>query len=413
MLTGLDAAQLVREGWIPVRELAGGRVLVAVARVPRPALVASIERTLGRRRCSTSPPTGTSCGRCSPGCASSILDQAALGLWRRSAAQSARVNLYPRQRLCLVIALVLLGACAWRWPWGTLQAVSVTIAFGFLVGVAFKFVVCMAGARRENATAVTDEEVAALRDERPAGLHGARAGVPRGERGAPAGRQPGQLDYPAEQARGAAAARGGRRPRRIERREGRRPARVDDASSRCPTGSPQTKPKACNVGLFLATGEYLVIYDAEDRPEPDQLKKAVVAFAARRRAAWSACRRRSTTSTPTRTCSPACSPLEYSYWFDYMLPGLDACDLPIPLGGTSNHFRTDALRELGGWDPYNVTEDADLGIRAALGLPRRRHRLDHVRGGQQPSSATGSASAAAGSRATCRPRSCTCAARAR
>jgi cellulose synthase/poly-beta-1,6-N-acetylglucosamine synthase-like glycosyltransferase len=60
--------------------------------------------------------------------------------------------------------------------------------------------------------------------------------------------------------------------------------------------------------------------------------------------------------------------LEYSFWFDYMLPGLDALNLPIPLGGTSNHFRTDALRRLGGWDPFNVTEDADLGIRAsALG----------------------------------------------
>ncbi|WP_258935358.1 glycosyltransferase [Nesterenkonia pannonica] len=60
--------------------------------------------------------------------------------------------------------------------------------------------------------------------------------------------------------------------------------------------------------------------------------------------------------------------LEYNYWFYYMLPGLDAAGLPIPLGGTSNHFRTSALRELGGWDPHNVTEDADLGIRAsALG----------------------------------------------
>jgi cellulose synthase/poly-beta-1,6-N-acetylglucosamine synthase-like glycosyltransferase len=57
--------------------------------------------------------------------------------------------------------------------------------------------------------------------------------------------------------------------------------------------------------------------------------------------------------------------LEYSFWFDYMLPGLDARRLPIPLGGTSNHFRTDALRELGSWDPCNVTEDADLGIRVA------------------------------------------------
>ncbi|MCV4714553.1 hypothetical protein OFC05_31270, partial [Escherichia coli] len=56
---------------------------------------------------------------------------------------------------------------------------------------------------------------------------------------------------------------------------------------------------------------------------------------------------------------------EYSMWFDLMLPGLDAANAPIPLGGTSNHFRTDKLLELGAWDPYNVTEDADLGIRLA------------------------------------------------
>jgi cellulose synthase/poly-beta-1,6-N-acetylglucosamine synthase-like glycosyltransferase len=56
--------------------------------------------------------------------------------------------------------------------------------------------------------------------------------------------------------------------------------------------------------------------------------------------------------------------LEYSYWFDYMRPGLDALRLPIPLGGTSNHFLLSRLRTLGGWDPFNVTEDADLGIRA-------------------------------------------------
>jgi glycosyltransferase XagB len=58
--------------------------------------------------------------------------------------------------------------------------------------------------------------------------------------------------------------------------------------------------------------------------------------------------------------------LEYGYWFGAMLPGLDRLRLPIPLGGTSNHFRTDALRRLGGWDPHNVTEDADLGLRAAV-----------------------------------------------
>jgi cellulose synthase/poly-beta-1,6-N-acetylglucosamine synthase-like glycosyltransferase len=57
--------------------------------------------------------------------------------------------------------------------------------------------------------------------------------------------------------------------------------------------------------------------------------------------------------------------LDYALWFDYLLPGLDRLNIPMPLGGTSNHFRTKALRTIHGWDPYNVTEDADLGIRLA------------------------------------------------
>jgi cellulose synthase/poly-beta-1,6-N-acetylglucosamine synthase-like glycosyltransferase len=53
-----------------------------------------------------------------------------------------------------------------------------------------------------------------------------------------------------------------------------------------------------------------------------------------------------------------------------MMPALARWALPIPLGGTSNHFRTRSLREMGGWDAYNVTEDADLGVR----LARLRYR---------------------------------------
>ena len=134
-----------------------------------------------------------------------------------------------------------------------------------------------------------------------------------------------------------------------------------------PPGQPQTKPKACNVGLYLARGEFLVIYDAEDRPDPQQLKAALVAF---RRADEhrSASRPRSTTSTPRRTRSPGCSRSSTRSGSTTCCPASRRCDLPIPLGGTSNHFRTQALRQLGGWDPFNVTEDADLGIRsAALG----------------------------------------------
>src|SRR6185503_4649385 len=56
---------------------------------------------------------------------------------------------------------------------------------------------------------------------------------------------------------------------------------------------------------------------------------------------------------------------EYAGLFDVFLPGLAALRQPLPLGGSSNHFRTSVLRRVGAWDPYNVTEDADLGMRLA------------------------------------------------
>ncbi len=134
-----------------------------------------------------------------------------------------------------------------------------------------------------------------------------------------------------------------------------------------PERMPKTKPKACNYGLLLIRGEYLTIYDAEDLPEADQLRKVIVAF--RKLPANIVCIQaclnyfNSGENFLTRMFT-----LEYSMWFDYMLPGMEALKVPIPLGGTSNHFKTRQLLELGGWDPFNVTEDADLGVRAsALG----------------------------------------------
>ena len=110
-----------------------------------------------------------------------------------------------------------------------------------------------------------------------------------------------------------------------------------------PDGQPRTKPKACNVGLNFAHGEFLVIYDAEDRPAPDQLRKAVAAFRAAppemiclqaRLSYWNV-----DENALTRFFT-----LEYAHWFDLMLDGLAALHLPIPLGGTSNHFRVEPLR---------------------------------------------------------------------
>jgi glycosyltransferase XagB len=129
-----------------------------------------------------------------------------------------------------------------------------------------------------------------------------------------------------------------------------------------PRSAPQTKPKACNFALRFARGEYLVVYDAEDRPEPDQLRKVVATF--RRSPPHTACLQcRLNYYNASENWLTRMFTLDYALWFDQVLPGLERLGMPIPLGGTSNHFRTDVLRELHAWDPFNVTEDADLGIR--------------------------------------------------
>jgi len=130
-----------------------------------------------------------------------------------------------------------------------------------------------------------------------------------------------------------------------------------------PDGTPRTKARACNVGLTLAIGEFLVIFDAEDRPEVSQLRDAVDKFD-ELGPAFACIQARLNYFNAQQNFLTRMFTLEYSLWFDYLLLGVEKLGLPFPLGGTSNHFRTHNLREIGGWDPYNVTEDADLGIRA-------------------------------------------------
>lgn len=129
-----------------------------------------------------------------------------------------------------------------------------------------------------------------------------------------------------------------------------------------PDSFPKTKPKACNYGLGFARGEYLVIYDAEDIPDPLQLKKAYLGF--KQAAADVTClQAKLNYHNPHQNMLTRLFTAEYSLWFDVTLTGLQALNTYIPLGGTSNHFKTSSLIELEGWDPFNVTEDCDLGIR--------------------------------------------------
>jgi cellulose synthase/poly-beta-1,6-N-acetylglucosamine synthase-like glycosyltransferase len=131
-----------------------------------------------------------------------------------------------------------------------------------------------------------------------------------------------------------------------------------------PPADPRTKPKACNYGLHFATGEIITIYDAEDLPEPLQLRRVVAAFAELPHSV--ACvQAKLAYHNGHQNLLTGWFTAEYGLWFGYLLPGLMRTNSPIPLGGTSNHLLHPVLDKIGAWDPFNVTEDADLGLRIA------------------------------------------------
>jgi cellulose synthase/poly-beta-1,6-N-acetylglucosamine synthase-like glycosyltransferase len=131
-----------------------------------------------------------------------------------------------------------------------------------------------------------------------------------------------------------------------------------------PPEGPRTKPKALSYALPMTTGEFLVLFDAEDRPHPFQLVEAWQRF--RESEEDLACVQAPLVITNrSESWISSMFAFEYSALFHGILPWLAARGLVLPLGGTSNHFRRAVLEGVGGWDPCNVTEDADLGLRLA------------------------------------------------
>ena len=128
-----------------------------------------------------------------------------------------------------------------------------------------------------------------------------------------------------------------------------------------PAGKPQTKPRALNIALSSARGDFLVVFDAEDAPAPDQLRLAASRFAAEKD--LDCLQARLAIRNHDESWLSKLFAIEYAILFDLLNPGLCALNLPIPLGGSSNHFRVGSLVGVGAWDEWNVTEDADLGIR--------------------------------------------------
>ncbi len=140
-----------------------------------------------------------------------------------------------------------------------------------------------------------------------------------------------------------------------------------------PKGRVKTKPRALNFGLTQCRGSIVGVYDAEDAPEPDQIRKVVERF--HQRGPQVACLQGVLDFyNPTRNWLSRCFTIEYAAWFRVILPGLQRLGLPLPLGGTTLFFRRDVLEQLGGWDAHNVTEDADLGMR----LVRHGYRTEVI-----------------------------------
>lgn len=131
-----------------------------------------------------------------------------------------------------------------------------------------------------------------------------------------------------------------------------------------PRTGPRTKPKALSYAMTFATGELVTIFDAEDRPEPDQLRRVAARFADGPED-LGCIQAELAIDHPDDTWFTRLFSLEYAALFGGLLPWMAHRGLAFPLGGTSNHIKRRALDEAGGWDPCNVTEDADLGIRLA------------------------------------------------
>jgi cellulose synthase/poly-beta-1,6-N-acetylglucosamine synthase-like glycosyltransferase len=290
----------------------------------------------------------------------SLFAREALHAWKPE--HSAKFTTTKAQRMTLCGAAALLLAAALLAPRATAVTVMAAFTLLYLVTFVFKFVLTVVGSSRRADVDIPPEALAAMEDVT---LPPYTVLVPmyREAKVLPLiARALKNLDYPPsklevklvleeDDAETIEAAKALRLPGTFE-------------IVRVPASQPKTKPKACNYALQFCRGEIVTIYDAEDQPEPDQLKKAVYAF--RYGDPRLACvQGRLNYFNRSENWLTRMFTLEYSQWFDFLLPGLDWLKVPIPLGGTSNHFKLAALRQVGAWDPYNVTEDADLGIRLA------------------------------------------------
>lgn len=386
LLAGLSFAEATEPGWLPWRHQ-DGVLTVATAVTPTEAIAAEAAQRFGAHRVDFRTTTDWDINHSvQRSFRRHLLYESAERLAEERPEDSARTALAQWQRILPVVLTAAVAGAFIVSPQTALVMLLATANAVFLISIGFKTIASL----RSPFDAIRDRGIARAR-ERERTSRGLSAPVDRVADAelpvytilVPVFREAniidkllsnlGQLDYPRskldvlvlleeDDAETIDAAKASRPPEYVR-------------ILVVPRGEPQTKPRACNYGLTFARGEYVVIYDAEDRPDPGQLRASIAAF---RQDDFE--RRYLNSGRRPLICVQAALnyfnadqnvltrlfAIEYTHWFDAMLPGLDHSGIPLPLGGTSNHFVTALLREVGAWDPWNVTEDADLGLRAAV-----------------------------------------------
>lgn len=276
---------------------------------------------------------------------------------------SARTALSRPTKLLVAALAVIAGALVVAFPGQLLPVLGGAVTLAYLAATADRFALIIGGLNRPALVHITDEQARAIPDEdlpvytvllpvydEPSIIDNLINGV-------------GRIDYPADRLELLLL---------VEEDDDATRQALEEAHLSTirvvvvPHSLPKTKPKACNYGMSLPDlrGDYLTIYDAEDIPEPLQLRRAVAAF--RSAPADIGCLQAKLGYFNERqNLLTRWFAIEYAQWFEVVLPALERARCVVPLGGTSNHLPARVWRDIGGWDEFNVTEDADLGARLA------------------------------------------------
>lgn len=290
------------------------------------------------------------------------LDDAVNGLARRHPLASAAVAFVPWQKYTAFAVVAVVVVSAVLVPLATLIAITVLCTIGYIAMMADRLLLFSRGLDASAIVTVTDEEAMAIPGDE----------LPTYTILVPAYDEPevvgdliaamSSLEYPAEKLQVLLLLEEDDEVT-IEAARRTGVSEVVDVLL-VPASDPRTKPKACNYGLHFATGSIVTIFDAEDIPDRLQLRRVVATFA--RLPETVACvQAKLAFHNGSQNLLTGWFTADYALWFGYLLPGLMKSASPIPLGGTSKHLRADVIEEVGAWDGFNVTEDADLGVRIA------------------------------------------------